>query len=232
MSKLAFWLLMITAVLYILVTTGVGQGFWDNHEVCEFHQFACVTRAWQYECGGPDEARSLRLLQNTSEYEGVRRAGASNHPRASRPPGPTCSSRVGAPTSAQDEDVPQLEWGARVPLLTSRTCDRHMLRTSWWFFLPLVFLFVSAVVMPIVLFRNNLHRTTLIKVVVWTPVVPLILMQANPRRAAPPRPSPPPRLDPPAAPRRLVGRLRKVQAVLHRRHAHDARLGDAKRSHG
>ena len=73
--------------------------------------------------------------------------------------------------------MPQLEWGARVPLLTSRTCDRHMLRTSWWFFLPLVFLFVSAVVMPIVLFRNNLHRTTLIKVVVWTPVVPSSCVQ-------------------------------------------------------
>ena len=42
---------------------------------------------------------------------------------------------------------------------------------------PLPLLFISSVVLPIGLFRNNAHKTTVVKVLVWTPVVPLILIQ-------------------------------------------------------
>ena len=38
-------------------------------------------------------------------------------------------------------------------------------------------LVLSAVVLPVGLFRNNAHRTTLNKLLLWTPSVPLIMFQ-------------------------------------------------------
>jgi len=61
--------------------------------------------------------------------------------------------------------------------LMDEPCDHELTRASFWWFLPLPTLILSAVVLPLGLFRNNAHRTTLKKLLLWTPSVPLIIFQ-------------------------------------------------------
>ena len=56
---------------------------------------------------------------------------------------------------------PKSFWGPLLPAGTS--CDPELLGRSYVWCLPLPLLFVSSVVLPIGLFRNNAHRTTVIK---------------------------------------------------------------------
>ena len=65
-------------------------------------------------------------------------------------------------------------WGA--PLL-DHACDRTIQQQSFWFFLPLPFLLFATVILPLGLFYGNAHIITLQKTLIWTPLVPLILLQ-------------------------------------------------------
>lgn len=65
----------------------------------------------------------------------------------------------------------------------NRTCDKKRQEQSGAFATYLPLLFISSVMLPIGLFKNNAHRTTIIKCIVWTPKVPLILLQCLVRAA-------------------------------------------------
>ena len=73
-----------------------------------------------------------------------------------------------------NETMAPLEWGEG---LMDDTCDEGKKQRSWWFFMPLPTLVLSAVVLPILTFRKNAHTTTVKKLLLWTPAVPLIVCQ-------------------------------------------------------
>ena len=52
-------------------------------------------------------------------------------------------------------------------------CDRELQAQSFWLLLPLPFLILAAVVLPIGLFWRNAHPTTINKCLLWTPMVRL-----------------------------------------------------------
>lgn len=70
--------------------------------------------------------------------------------------------------------IPPFVWGMAY---LDVACDRELQARSWWFFVPLPLLLLAAVVLPIGTFYKNATRTTFKKVLIWTPVVPLILIQ-------------------------------------------------------
>eukprot|EP00908_Phaeocystis_cordata_P001855 Transcript_11983.p1 GENE.Transcript_11983~~Transcript_11983.p1 ORF type:complete len:806 (+),score=359.14 Transcript_11983:124-2418(+) len=153
-AVLAAFVLMLTYFLYFCILVSLGKPYFDNHRTCEFQHFACTTRSALYRCAdGSDCADGCPDGQ-------VVRLSARNLSM-------TCD-------DLEVFSSLKLDWAED---LLGTSCDPELLGRSYVWCLPLPLLFVSSVVLPIGLFRNNAHRTTVIKVLVWTPVVPLILIQ-------------------------------------------------------
>merc|ERR1719506_218174 len=70
--------------------------------------------------------------------------------------------------------VVQIDWATD---LLGKQCDPSRMGQSYAWCVPLPLLFFSSVVLPVGLFHNNAHRTTVNKVLLWTPVVPLVIFQ-------------------------------------------------------
>ena len=165
LSALSCVLLVVTLCAYIGVFVGIGRrgtgdSWYDNHDVCEFQKFACEERSWQYVC---DPINRTVLLR--AEYTNL-------------------DGNTGGTITSGSGNVyhlaPPLDWGE--PLL-GKVCDEDIRRRSWCFALPLPFLFLAAVVLPIGLFRKNAHMTTVKKCILWTPTVPLVVLQCLLRAA-------------------------------------------------
>lgn len=156
-ARLSGGVLALTALMQVFVQAFV----WDdamrrNHAACEFQRFACSRRPWQYACSADGH---IALLANRSA---MLRYGALDS-MGSPPPDEPCSAVV-AP----------FPWGDS---LIGVPCDRAMERRSLWFLVPLPLLLLAAVILPIGTFYRNVHRITVNKVLLWTPSVPLILLQ-------------------------------------------------------
>ena len=138
--------LVVAAALQIVVQMVVWDPTFEaNYMVCEFREFACRTRPWQYECtNGTVTLRSSAITL----------ADGSNE---------TCA-----------DVVPPLPWGED---LLDRPCSEALMARSLWLVLPLPPLLIATVLLPLALFRHNAHQIAIKKVLVWTPIVPLILVQ-------------------------------------------------------
>lgn len=138
LAQISGGMLIFTAVVYVGVWAGVGSDFYHNHDVCEFQEYACQTRPWQYSCNrSSDSERTITLIPASS-------------------------------------GMPPYDWGDE---LLDEVCYESLQLRSFWFILPVPFLFLASVVLPLGLFRNNAHRVTIRKCILWTPVVPLIIVQ-------------------------------------------------------
>ena len=147
-SRVCAILLVATVIFDIVVNITFGaQHFSKNHAACEFMHFACNERPWQYECN-KTAGTVERLHRHLSPNDHV--------------------------ISVCADIVPPYDWGE--PLL-NLTCHEEVQQQSWWLLMPAPFLFASAVALPIGLFHKNAHRTAVLKVLLWTPSVPLILVQ-------------------------------------------------------
>ena len=137
----------------LLSNSPITCRYYENYQTCEFHALACQQYPDTYECYD---------VPNVSE-SAIRILETTD--------GDTCSTSVG------------IRYGAWALRHVNSTCDRNVMKKSGAFATYLPLLFISSVALPIGLFHNNAHRTTLIKCVLWTPKVPLILLQCLVRAA-------------------------------------------------
>ena len=152
-ALLAAALLGVTYFLYFCLFVSLGEPYFTNHRTCEFQQLACTTRGALYRCA--DGSHCDHGCPDGAVYQ--------------LSPG-----NLSAACALDVESSLTLDWATD---LLGKVCDPARQAQSYAWCVPLPLLFVSSVVLPMGLFRNNAHKTTAVKVLVWTPVVPLILLQ-------------------------------------------------------